>query len=227
MKAKSYFIIIILFIIITPIVLFPIFGIKRTILYPDKDAHVEEVNPDKNKGDYILLPIGYYADGSEVRVYIHFNLLKIKSGWETVKFGARFDIPDYGTISPPLKFLLYKSYQSDWDEGTLTWNNQPSLSTLITNFSISHRDELYYIKVSSFIQTEETDFTIAIIPDDYRWEIVEILSRDVNHGYYSPQLIFFYPTPFWEILFLIILGICGLSLGYFIYVKWFKIRDLK
>ena len=94
-----------------------------------KDSEVKEIFPDINSGSSTELGIGYTTWGGKWRAYLQFDL-------SSVPINARI-IDAYPTLyqhksldTGSFTVGLYR-VTSDWEEGTITWNNQPTSSTVV------------------------------------------------------------------------------------------------
>lgn len=119
-----------------------VYGQTRITLQPGSiegiDAFIYDYNPDSNLGDHPdFIASAWTAAGSEVivRSFIKFDLDTIPSN--AIICSAKlslysYDSPHYGThstLSGSNKSYLQRVLQ-DWEENTITWNNQPQADTV-------------------------------------------------------------------------------------------------
>jgi PKD repeat protein/glucose/arabinose dehydrogenase len=95
-------------------------GTGPTIILPSDDARVKEAEPTKNFGSNTALNVRTYT-GQQHRSYLKFNVTGLSAPPASVKLrlfntdpstdgGSLFDVSD------------------NWTEGSITWNNQPTIS---------------------------------------------------------------------------------------------------
>jgi len=89
-----------------------------------KDAHVEEVIPDGNLGSSDTIWVGEWAGGQRNRAYLQFDLSAIP----TTAVVLDVELALYyhnSSAAQPVDIGAYE-VTSSWNEGTITWNVQPT-----------------------------------------------------------------------------------------------------
>ena len=156
-------------------------------LYPINDATTSNSYPDENYGDaaYLNLWVGY------TRLYIKFNFTAtgITSPLPDLKYYLRLFRISGGTEKSGASIYVYAT-TNDWDESTLTWNNQPASNSTTPIASVSQPSVDHWIvlnitsyvinncmnKVCSFIVTYEPitssnqDYYIKVASKEYSVE---------------------------------------------------------
>ena len=92
-----------------------------------KDSDVGENSPDTNSGSVSILWTGYTTLSKKWRAYLQFDLSSVPTNARIIDaYPKLYQYSSSGTGSFPMG--LYQ-VTSDWEEGTITWNNQPTSST--------------------------------------------------------------------------------------------------
>ncbi|MBN2396102.1 MAG: DNRLRE domain-containing protein [Candidatus Atribacteria bacterium] len=92
-----------------------------------KDAEVNELVPDTNSGNTIVFFVGYrYLDFLTRRAYLYFDVNSSSLPLDAVVTSAYLKLHQ-GTFigTGSLQIGLYP-VTGDWEESTITWNNQPT-----------------------------------------------------------------------------------------------------
>lgn len=124
---------------------------------PVKDAYVAEFYPNKNFGcSPYLFTNRFQGCGDIYRTYIKFDLCSLPCNQippnSTIKHATlwfplfRNEVPESGNT-----LYVYRVIQ-DWDECSITWNNQP-ITALIADGStnVSPGDDFIYIDVTHLV----------------------------------------------------------------------------
>lgn len=97
-----------------------------------KDSDVDERDPDANSGSYEALYSGCTTLHKKFRAYLQFDLSNVPGNARIIDaYPKLYQNSSSGTGS--FTVGLYK-VTSDWEEGTITWNNQPTSSTVAEAF---------------------------------------------------------------------------------------------
>ena len=125
-------------------------------LQPDavegKDVYVMDIFPSDNFGDLTFLSIGVYTVPF-ARGYLQFDLSPVPP--EAVildaNLGLHYD-SSYGLTSLPIG--LYEVTEN-WEEGTITWNNQPASSSEAVDIQIipaSQTNDFVYWQIGNLVK---------------------------------------------------------------------------
>ena len=129
---------------------------ESVTLQPDaiegKDAYVMDIFPEDNFGDVTFLSVGVYTVPF-ARSYLQFDLSPVPP--EAVildaNLGLHYD-SSYGLTSLPIG--LYEVTES-WEEGTITWNNQPASSSEAVDIQIipaSQTNDFVYWQIGNLVK---------------------------------------------------------------------------
>jgi len=94
-----------------------------------KDSAVVETLPDNNYGSLTYFYTGSTILNQKYRAYLQFDLSTIPTNARIIDaYSMLYQINSLGTGN-----FIVGLYQvtSDWEEGTITWNNQPTSSTVL------------------------------------------------------------------------------------------------
>jgi len=102
-----------------------------------RDAYVSLFNPDNNYGGAATISVGHFGtvyDNRFTRSFMYFDLSQL-SGRNVER--ARL-VMSYGVHSPNPLDLRISRVTQNWNEGTITWNNQPDINEAVSaNFTES------------------------------------------------------------------------------------------
>jgi hypothetical protein len=104
------------------------FGVAHATVYrlpAVADAHISSAYPGTNDGYSIYLWAGYDPTNDTLRALMKFNVSSIPALEADYITSASLKV--YVSGSSARTFCL-RTNSSDWNEGTVTWNNQPSVS---------------------------------------------------------------------------------------------------
>lgn len=132
------------------------------ITFGDADSSVDASNVTTNFGDgeYLFLSGHWERDGDIYgadRSYLRFPLSDKPDNWDTAEVSLH--IP---RIYEPTIIAVYL-VSNDWEESTITWENQPAEGSLITTFEIS-KETVYTFDVSDYIEGDA--ISICVCYDD-------------------------------------------------------------
>jgi len=149
------------------------------ILYPSDDAMVRERGPDNNYGSINHLDFRSFQNGWNWQDFIRFDLSQISSNAEIVYAKMYLYFYEWIDNNPGGDIIrLYRALQN-WNEDTVTWNNQPSVSSQSSSESIVPNTANNWMTwditedVISFISGDESNFG-WLIKDDTHWGGVDI-----------------------------------------------------
>ena len=128
-------------------------------IYPSDDSFVRDRYPNNNYGTgawFQDLRTGYNVNFGTDRSYFKFNLGVLQG--KTIN-SAVFSIDPVFYQGSPLLNLNYVS-NNNWDEETITWNNAPSYSTLISSKEVTSPDRIEFNIDSSYLEAGELSFAL-------------------------------------------------------------------
>lgn len=177
---------------------------KQSICCPPRELDRYE-GFNENKGTDKKLKVGRWQkkgklgniiDEGEARTYIYFPLPLDELNGKYIS-SSYLKFKYISGDSPKIKIF---EPQNSWDETTITWNNQPSLSySTIPTFFIDSADGLYrYIFVTPIIQriawneANNNGFAIVTSEDVIDGFTIEVGSREYTEGT-PPQIPIPYP----------------------------------
>lgn len=120
-------------------------GVPRLVryLFPTDDAFVYQGSPDDNYGSSQDLSIGgKTVEGEAHRSFVKFDLSTIPPG--SVINYASLRVFMYEAPSESRTLECHRA-AADWDEGTITWNNQPSATIPTTSRSTGSTPNVYLV----------------------------------------------------------------------------------
>jgi hypothetical protein len=93
-----------------------------------KDADVDENSPNANSESYEALLSGCIIPYKKWRAYLQFDLSSVPGNARIID--AYPKLYQYGSIGAGSFTVGLYQITSDWEEGAITWNNQPTSSTV-------------------------------------------------------------------------------------------------
>jgi len=166
-------------IIMMTILISPLIMGSTMKIYPSDDAFVRDSSPNENFGTgnwKTNLRIGYEPSHGIDKSYLKFDLSGLQG--ETIN-SAVFSIERLGSHDNPNVDLYYVS-DNAWEEGTITWNNAPSTSTLIDSTALSGQEDRIEFNIDgSYL--EPSEFSFALIEDGGSG-FVNSFSKDLDTG---------------------------------------------
>ena len=150
-----------------------------TISPPTDDSYVREDYPSDNYGTSSCLELADKIDGNR-RAYVKFDLSPIPSGSKIIS--AKLKLYYYYYYSswhdPAGKTVSAYRVLEDWDESTITWNNQPSYDSTPT---ASTEIPSYY----AWLEWDVTDDVQGMVYgtyDNYGW-CIRFATEDLTDSY--------------------------------------------
>ena len=115
-----------------PVVIDPV--ISTPITYKDiKDAKVCSNYPTSNFRDTATLSTGYGNNTGDNRSFIRFTLPSINTA--DIIVDAQMALVPYESDSQKKQINMHEVL-SDWDSGTITWNNRPSYTAAVEDYTV-------------------------------------------------------------------------------------------
>ena len=104
---------------------------QYSTLQPDsaegKDAAVSSRFPESEYGSWPIIDVGNTAAGTILRSYIQFDLSSVPENARVIY--AYLDLYQYATSGTENFIIDLHKVTSEWQEGTINWNSQPTYST--------------------------------------------------------------------------------------------------
>jgi len=168
-----------------------------------KDAYVSSGSPDMNFGDYPNLYIGYYSSVySRYRTYLYFDVNPASLPLGAVVTSASlklYQIGFSGAVGLPVG--LYQ-VAGDWEEDTITWNNQPTSSSEaqhkinVTSSTDAWRSWNVEDLVKGWLEGSIPNKGMLLRPEfEPATNWVYFDSSDYSNADYHPQLVIDYYVP--------------------------------
>ena len=171
-----------------------------------EDAYVIYGSPysDDNYGSDSRLAVGIWDDGGTkraLRSFIYFPLTSLPSNAIITKAYLRLRIIDRQqfSVGETKTFYVYRVFGS-WTESTLTWENQPGHTTLITSFYVKDTTTIptyIYLTVTDAVKKwYGQDGSWAnqglVIMGDSKVGYIQFCSSEYSNNDYKPTLIIYY-----------------------------------
>lgn len=99
-------------------------------LQPTDDSYTSQSNPTGTHGDQASLNTNAAIIANERRSYLKFAVTGIPAGSRNLT--AVLSLYSQSYASPSVVFTVSQT-ATTWDEGTLTWNNQPPIGAIVTS----------------------------------------------------------------------------------------------
>jgi hypothetical protein len=100
--------------------------------FPTEDAFVTSFAPDSTPSN-LTLNVGVTAANSYLRTYLKFDLSSTIPAGEVITAGT-LQLYCFDIVGNPPSINIAAVADNTWSETTLTWNNQPTLGSLLTSF---------------------------------------------------------------------------------------------
>jgi len=165
----------------------------------DADAYVFSEEPDENYGDLDVIAV-QYDEYMEYRSFIHFDLPEPHGDDDVIEGVLELDVDTYHSPGIIGIYLL----SEDWDEMSVTWNDQPTYDAEKVLF----HDWVYYYGywveltldgsvLTEWLQEEPfNNYGMILIADPYMtWPDLFFYSRETP----DEPLLWLYPDP-WPVL---------------------------
>jgi hypothetical protein len=162
--------------------------IRISTTLADKDAGVASNQPDTNSGSSASIGAGYpnvepyvYSEG-----FIHFNLADKPTNLISAEIRLFIMVSDAGHIR-------FTTVDAEWGEYTVTWNNKPAGSALITDLDLTTDPGYRYINITDFI-AGRNDISIRLnATSKAEFVSITVVSREETMNLvYRPVIIWTY-----------------------------------
>jgi len=166
-------------------------------LYPIEDSYVESENPGTNYGgaDYLYTDtdIWSYSPDEYRRSYLKFDLsqIPVETNIITTIISANLKLYVNNIGSQSVNVGVYQT-SNTWNEGTIIWDNTPSVNTSIIDVTTIVHDDIWYnwdVKDNiNNIIGNDISFMIKSERTEYGYESLSFYSRDYYYGDKYPTL---------------------------------------
>jgi hypothetical protein len=153
-------------------------------LTPTEDTYVSQTNAGGLHGDYTYLATN--AAPGERRAYVKFTV----DGIPAEATGVSATLRLWGQTTSASTFTVWQT-TSTWAEGTLTWNNQPALGTLVTTRTGVSSGQYNDFDVSSSVTASGT---YSMVLTTNSTTEIRFTSRDSTSNH-PPQLLVTWTVP--------------------------------
>jgi hypothetical protein len=138
------------FLMFSPLVTLPVWSSYTSKLYPTQDSWVEAEYPNDNHGYDTSLRVK--SDSRTRRSYLKFDLSSVPNG-KTITSVKLYLYCTYADSNPSIQVYAHETDDS-WDETSITWNNAPAVGSLITSISIGGTGQYYCWDITPYGQTQ-------------------------------------------------------------------------
>ena len=139
------------------------------IFYPTDDALIRENDPDKPQGHNIHVNVRNHGGGDwTYQGLIKFDLSSIPSGTNIISASLNCYYNKYWDNNPSGNIFNLYRITSDWEEGNVTWNTQPSCISQPSCFVIMPSSPGVWLEWN--VTSDVKDF-ISGIEDNFGWKI--------------------------------------------------------
>ena len=164
-------------------------NIETRILTPTDDATIRQSAPSTVSNWGIVEAYG--KKGGENAGLFKFDVAsQVSSGDDVLEATLRLYAVSFKNT--PGTFGVYKTFgQDSWDETSVTWNNAPKKSTLLSSNVINPEKKYYEFDVTAYIQQRVKDSTAATVwvaGMEINYELVKFESRRADNNN-KPQLV--------------------------------------
>ena len=143
-------VLLIVFLTLSPMLLFPAQSSYTSKLYPTNDSWVEAEFPNDNHGSDTSLRVR--ADSRTRRSYLKFDLSSIPNS-KTITSVKLYLYCTYMDANPSVEIYVHETGDS-WNEASITWNNAPAVGSLITSISVGGTGKYYCWDITPYGQTQ-------------------------------------------------------------------------
>ena len=165
------------------------------------DTFVVNLEPDNNFGSSFIIAISDW-EGEINRGYLKFNSMLFENlNITSAEFQAYVDFEQGGNIQ------IHEVYDSSWDEGVITWNNQPCGINFNNSIAcnLTYEDIIYPNQTDIFWSWNVTDMLFnsinnsrnlsVVLRTEYDGAFFDMYSKEVSNPSYRPRLVITYEAP--------------------------------
>jgi len=137
--------------------------------YPTNDAYVSAENPNTNYNNRDYLFVRSALIGGDARSFIKFDLSSIPPGsyiHSAILKLFMFDAPDSSRV-----MLCHRVTESDWSESTITWNNQPGVTELVTSVATGTQSNVWLSLIVTYSVEKFTSKDASGYAPNYGWRL--------------------------------------------------------
>ena len=131
----------------------PAITLVKTI-YATQDTFVYEGYPDMNYGDWDKIYAGIHSNGNKYRAFIYFPLSGIPTNAVIISAYLKLTLNSKALVATQQVIKVY-SLTTSWNEGTVTWNNQPSWGSKYAEFTVKSTDssgKVYSVSIKTLVE---------------------------------------------------------------------------
>lgn len=172
----------------------------QVALYSSADAQVQSNAGTTNYGTTAWMNSGENNVGNETwRSFVQFNLSSVPQGSRIVS--ATLNLVIRVDRSSNTRTKRFYQVTSSWDEGTITWNNQPGYSTELGSLSMGTGDSgtvawsIDTSVIQSMVNGSTSNYGFVLVTDTPNDDDYEFYTRDDATESNRPQLVINYIPP--------------------------------
>jgi len=193
MRKKIGILLVSMMLVTSFLVVFPVEIVKatRNIVYPTDDTYITQYQNNTNYGTEPLLSTRDYPNWV-IQTLIRFDISSIPSGTNIAYAKLNLYYYYYNDGNPVGDMVTAHRITSDWDELTVTWNNQPSYTSEITASNIFPSAPGFWIEwnvttdVQNYIDGTQSNFGWLLAAHSTSNEQAYFYSKE--YGNYIPYL---------------------------------------
>jgi hypothetical protein len=140
----------IMFLLLSPLLVFPVESSSTSRLYPTDDSWVEAEYPNGNHGSETSLRVK--SDSRTRRSYLKFDLGSIPNG-KTLTSVKLYLYCNYMDFNPTVEIYVNET-GDNWYESSITWYNAPAVGPGITSISVGETGQYYCWDITPYGQTQ-------------------------------------------------------------------------
>lgn len=141
-------------VVVPPVPPAPPAGPETVKIYPEADAFVQSYYPDNNYGSSTACYVGTSQAPNILRTYMRFNLASISSGRDITLAKLYLNVYNVYFHSGTRWYDLCFVSNDTWGEGTITWNNKPTLGAVLINDALIDTTGWKNYDITSQVETE-------------------------------------------------------------------------
>jgi len=162
----------------------PTLTTNMVTLNPTEDAHVDKGSPDTVFGSNTTLICRYHGGSVSRMVYLKFDL----TGYTNIDSAT---LRLYGSVASTVPVAVFPCSNTSWDDGTITFNNQPGWEPGIMDVTEVSTAAYYEWDVSEYCYANENGvLSIAVYPTPA--DSTQITFNSVDNASNKPELVITY-----------------------------------
>jgi hypothetical protein len=136
-----------------------------TLQPSEADSHVEEIDPDQNFWDDVIMWVTSKEANQDIRSFVRFDLSGIPTGATVHSATLSLRMKDAPSAS---RTLEAQRVSDGWSESTITWNNQPGVSGTPVSTTTGTTGEVW---LTWDVTTDVQDFIQYQTATNHGWRI--------------------------------------------------------